>query len=144
MLSAPYRFRNRQRFKRALALPRVAGNAFFSLCGQAQPPLENTQPAPRWGVSAPTQWAVVVRKKVCRKAVDRNRLRRRLQALLRQHMVAAKTCKSSPLWQQYGGLVLITRPPSAMATFTELSQSLAELLQRIRPLAPLVPSEVTP
>ena len=152
MLSAPHRFRDRQRFKRALALPRIAGNQYFSLCGQAKPALESglsTQKAEggqssgvptEWAVVASTtQWSVVVSKKVCRKAVDRNRLRRRLQALLRQHIVAATTSDSSPLWQQYSGLVVITRPPTAKATFEELASGLQELLQRIRHVLPLKP-----
>ena len=157
MLSAPYRFRNRQRFKQALALPRLAGNPLFSLCGVAMPPVEgflNPQkssedwpaeqtggdlPTQRAVVALTTQWSVVVSKKVCRKAVDRNRLRRRLQALLRQHIAAAKTSESSrpcPPWQHYRGLVLITRPPAADASFEELAHSLTELLKRIRPVAP--------
>jgi ribonuclease P protein component len=126
----------------------VAGNHYFSLCGLAKPALESglsTQKAEGAQSSVdPTQWAVVVSKKVCRKAVDRNRLRRRLQALLRQHMVAATTSDSSPLWQQYSGLVLITRPPSAEAPFEELAKGLAELLQRIRPVVPPKPLEATP
>ncbi|MDH4378781.1 MAG: ribonuclease P protein component [Vampirovibrionales bacterium] len=146
MLSALHRFRDRRRFRQALSLPRVAGNRYFSLCGQARPDLETsawpqeTVAIPLRAVVAqpsvgPTQWAVVVSKKVCRKAVDRNRLRRRLQALLRQHIVVAATREPSPPWQQYGGLVLITRPPAAEATFEELAQGLAQLLQRIRPAA---------
>lgn len=63
--------------------------------------------------------AVVVGKKVYKKAVDRNRLRRRLYNIL------YKLSKERSL---NGVFIILTKPAAAKASFTELKDSIQSLI----------------
>lgn len=65
--------------------------------------------------------AVVVGKKVYRKAVDRNRLRRRLYSVL------YRLSRDQGLKGVY---IILTKPPAATASFTELKDALASLIPK--------------
>lgn len=69
----------------------------------------------------PPKVACVVSKKVVRKAVDRNRIKRRCREALRQLMTHIK---------QSVALVLYANTTSNKATFEELSDDIKNLLQK--------------
>lgn len=73
---------------------------------------------------ASLQVAVVVGKKVARKAVDRNRLRRRVYALVRRFGDARPNVLS-------GGFIVILKPAAMAATPQELHVAITEMFAQI-------------
>lgn len=67
--------------------------------------------------------AIVVGKKVFKKAVDRNKLRRRLYNILYRSQ-----CDGG----MKGVYIILTKPQAAKASFSELKTTLTELLHKIK------------
>ncbi|MDX2271738.1 MAG: ribonuclease P protein component [Cyanobacteriota bacterium] len=117
MLSARYRLRRRSTFDQIYKQGKRQSCPLFSLSW-----------IPMTGSSAasPPQIAVVVSKKVCRHAVGRNRVKRRLRAAIRHLLPQVPT----GYW-----LVLTARTPVLTSDWSTILRQLQELLQKI-PLPP--------
>ncbi|MEO1133859.1 MAG: ribonuclease P protein component [Cyanobacteria bacterium J06639_1] len=80
-------------------------------------------------VELPTRWAIVVSKKVSRRAVDRNRIRRRIRGALRQ---------LEPQWRSGWDVIAIVKPtpkerdrPYLLdCSYPELQQEVETLVRR--------------
>ncbi|MEO0853418.1 MAG: ribonuclease P protein component [Cyanobacteria bacterium J06648_11] len=81
-------------------------------------------------VDRPTRWAIVVSKKVSRRAVDRNRIRRRIRSALRQF---------ESQWRSGWNVIAIVKPTSQErdrpylldCPFAELQQEIETLVMRV-------------
>ena len=71
-----------------------------------------------------TRWGFAVGKRIARKAVDRNRAKRRIREVARGLSVA-----------QGVDLIVVARAPSLIATASELSEGLRSVLERARLLS---------
>lgn len=74
---------------------------------------------PRFGIS--------ISRKVSKRAVVRNRIKRRLKAIIRAHFM-----EIDPDWQ----LVIVVRPPAVECSFDEFLRELEYLLQKLAIVSP--------
>ena len=125
MLRQRYRLKSRLDFKKALAGRRLCANDCFVIYTLSVPKAASASVparAPRFGF--------IISKKVHKRAVVRNRIKRRLRELVRARLLAP-TLHST--LAEVKALVFIARPGSVEATY----QMLSERLERcFKPAAP--------
>ncbi|MDX2084166.1 MAG: ribonuclease P protein component [Candidatus Melainabacteria bacterium] len=136
MLSRPYRLRSDRLFKRTLHGERLCANSFFAVfvlyhlpnyrASHRGSPRANTPPSPRFGF--------VVSRKIHKRAVRRNRIKRRLREWVRTQLLPAH----APALSQVAALVVVARPGSLHASYQAMGEALNRCTQRLRPL-PLQP-----
>lgn len=107
MLPRAHRLRERRAVVMTLRRGVTASSRFLAVHARA-----TRQPGPRF--------AIVVSKKVARRAVDRNRIRRRIKAILMHHHRLPPSTHA---------VVIRVRPPALALTTQNLTQDLARLLR---------------
>ncbi len=116
MLKKRYRLKSRGEFKKTLAGRRVCANDCFVLYGLAAPP---------HGLPARVRFGFIVSRKVHKRAVVRNRIKRRLRELVRTHLLTPRF--EAPL-QGFRAMVFIARIGAASLPFAELKARLDRCL----------------
>lgn len=68
-----------------------------------------------------SRWGIIISRKVDKKAVIRNRIKRRLRAILRENMI---------FWPSQKDIILIARPQIKELNFRELKENLEQILRK--------------
>lgn len=110
MLKKRYRLKSRGEFKKALAGRRICANDCFVLYGLP------TQPG-----GAPVRFGFIVSRKVHKRAVVRNRIKRRLRELVRTCLL---TPRFEPRMRGFRAMVFIARIGAADLPFEQLKARL--------------------
>ena len=121
MLKKQYRGLSRKVIDRAIRKGKTAGNRFFKAWTVKTKDLP--APAARPAPSAPeprTQFALIISKKVSKRAVVRNKLRRRIYETIRTHYTS---------WENPQIIIISVKSICAEATFDELKTNLLHLLR---------------
>jgi ribonuclease P protein component len=116
MLPRRYRLKHRGLFAKAMSSGKVLCNTpFFIALGLPRSYQSGT----------PTRYGFIVSKKVSKKAVVRNKIRRRLSAALREKVIGQDVAKFKP----YIAVIFIARLGVLEASYSVLQQRLTECVE---------------
>ncbi|HEY9745000.1 MAG TPA: ribonuclease P protein component [Oculatellaceae cyanobacterium] len=124
MLKKVNRLKSRKDFKKALAGKRVCANDCFALYGLPALP----SPATASGRPPEPKIGFIVSKKIHKRAVRRNLIRRRLRELTRRVLLG----EAWELARRFRVLVFIARSGSVEADFQTLSRRMTQCLELLR------------
>jgi ribonuclease P protein component len=119
MLPGQYRLRRSKLFQKTLSSGKaLCHTPYFTMVG-----------LPRLYESVvPIRFGLIVSKKVSNRAVQRNRVKRRLRSLIRENLLLADSEALKP----YIALVLIARKEILGASYSEIQKLLLNAMDKIR------------
>jgi ribonuclease P protein component len=121
MLKKSNRIRDRRLFRQVMAGKRICSNSYFTALAMSSPDIgtnSKSLPNPRFGV--------VISKRVHKRAVRRNKIRRRLQEILRCRLLSG----DSKAIRQYTAIVFIVREAALEAEYRDLEKALLHCFNR--------------
>ncbi len=120
MIPRRFRLKRSVLFKKACTSGKVIGHTrYFTLLG-----------LPRlYQSDTPTRFGFVISKKVCNRAVGRNKVRRRLREIVRLEVIYPFAERIKP----YIAIVLLARRTITEASYQELRQALTDCLAKSKP-----------
>lgn len=121
MLKKRYRLRDRRVFQQAMKGRRVCANRYFLVLGIPR--------QPSGGPDHPTRFGIVISKRVHKRAVRRNRIRRRLREAIRRML--ARPDAGYPA-RGYDAIVIIVRQAAVDAGYDDLEKALETCFQPVR------------
>jgi ribonuclease P protein component len=125
MLARRFRLKSAKLFTRTLNSQRLGGTRFFAVFGlthAAHIPLEARRP---------TRFGFIVSKKIHKRAVRRNKIRRRLREIVRRDLLS----RHADLLAPFSTIVIVARDGSLVASYEELRAALLQVF-RVNPGRP--------
>lgn len=116
MLPKPNRLQSHYLFQKTMAGHRLCSNGTMAVFGLTRRPVD----------TQPTRFGFVVSKKVDKRAVRRNRLRRRLREIVRTRILVEQPAALNT----YGVIVVVARAGGLVASYEELQNLLVGCLCR--------------
>jgi ribonuclease P protein component len=118
MLKQRYRLKSQGLFKRTLNAHRLCGTDCFAVFALKR----NPELATRY----PTRFGFIVSKKIHKRAVRRNRIKRRLREIIRTRLLT----DYQERLQQYATIVVVARPGSLEASYQQMEEKLVGCFKR--------------
>jgi ribonuclease P protein component len=126
MLPRLNRLRAKRDFKRTMAGQRLASNGFFAIYGLLVPMSVNLSAIHPPASPVALRIGFVVSKKVHKRAVVRNRIKRRLREIFRLWLLCPQQAAALADWRS---IVVIARPGSVDADYRTLERALTKSLR---------------
>lgn len=123
MLKRQNRLKSPKGFRRALNGQRLCSNGFFGVFGVPHygGPREANATPPR-----PTRFGLIISKKIDKRAVRRNRIKRQLREVIRTQVLP----QCNGVLNRYGIIVIVVRTGILKASYREIQHHLLQCLKK--------------